>query len=318
MNILCATDRSFIPYCGTMLTSLFETNTDKQFDVYIITPIDTNEEDLNSIRLLASDYHQNVILLTVDPDAYKYCPIREGDNVTLAAYYRILAPEILPKAIDKILYLDCDIIINGDIKELYNMDISNHSCAVVMDPIACRREEYERLQYSPDLSYFNSGVMLINLDYWRRNDITKKCLDFIRSYPERVVWHDQDALNYVLRDSKIMLDVTYNFQSQFLYKQHLWGELDNSLVERIQSIIDAGPVIIHYSNSDKPWKSGSMHPYLEYYKFYNEISRWKDCGEIKIKVNSKRNLRTIIFDILVILGIKKRPTRYKFYPIKKA
>lgn len=317
MDILCATDKNFIPYCGIMLTSLFFTNRAVKFHVHIIIPNDISEEELNCFKDLAAEYHQQISFVTINPLLYKYCPVREGDNVSLAAYYRILAPEILPKAIDKILYLDCDILINGSIEKLYNMDISNHSCAVVMDPIACRSDEYERLQYSPDLSYFNSGVMLINLDYWRRNDITKQCLDFIRSYPERVVWHDQDALNYVLRDSKIMLDVTYNFQSQFLYKKYIWGELSDVMKSRIKSVVNEGPVVIHFSNSDKPWKNGSLHPYVKFYEYYKRISRWHAHRNLKQEYSKKRTIKSMVFDLLVFLKLKQCPTRYQFYPLKK-
>ena len=156
--------------------------------------------------------------------------------------------------------------------------------------------------------------MLINLDYWRKNNITNRCFDFIRKFPDKILWHDQDALNYILRSSKRLIDYTYNFQSQFLYKKQLWGELKETTLSRINQIITDGPIIIHYSNTDKPWIKGSMHPYVKNFLYYKNISYWKDSR--LVKRHTKKSIKSILFDLLIILRIKKRPTRYLFYPLK--
>lgn len=315
LNVLCSTDKTFVPYCGIMLTSLLLNNQNININIYVIIGDNVTDEDTEILNKQVLKYNQKILFIKLDSEQYKFCPIRRGDKVSLAAYYRILAPEILPKEINKVLYLDCDIIINGDLKPFYNMDIENYSCAAVFDPIAYREDEYIRLGYPKSLSYFNSGVLLMNLEYWRDNNITKQCIDFIRKYPERVIWHDQDVLNYVLRESKYLVDITYNFQSQFMYKKKIWGRLDQSTEKRIQEVLEEGPVIIHYANTDKPWINRSLHPYVCFYKFYKNKSPWKN--ERNINNAQKRSLKSFLYQLLVRLKIKKRPTRYIIYPIKK-
>lgn len=315
LHILCAADRNFLPYCGVMLRSLFASNADEDICVHMIVPNNVNEYEMERFHKLAKDWGQCVDFIVVNPMDFLDCPIRKGDNVTLAAYYRILAPRMLPLSVSKVLYLDCDIIVNGSIASLYGMDLADVSCAVVVDPIAFGSQEYERLGYNRDLSYFNSGMMLINLDWWRRNDVMNKCFEFIRQYPERVIWHDQDALNYVLRDSKREIGVEWNFQSQFLYKKAIWGEISESLKAEIDSVFHKEPTIIHFSNSDKPWKTGSLHPYREYYRHHKALSPWSGVADLKIDQPKRSSLKERIFDLLVKLGLRAQPTRYCCAPL---
>ena len=108
-NILCCTDEKYASYYGIMLTSLFEKNIGTVFDIYIITAR-LDEKTIIKYKLLASQNNSRIHIITINDDMMKRCPIREGDHVTLAAYYRIIAPLFLPELLDKILYFDGDII----------------------------------------------------------------------------------------------------------------------------------------------------------------------------------------------------------------
>lgn len=317
MNILCAADEAFLPHCGIMLRSLFDSNQGVDVCVWLIVPQDIDDDSIRNISALAQKYQQEVRFIRINPNDFMYCPIREGDNVTLAAYYRILAPAILPEGVDRILYLDCDIIVNGNLCDFYNQNLDGVSCAVVTDPIAFGSAEYERLGYDRKLSYFNSGVMLMNLNYWRQHKVMEQCFDFIKKSPEKVLWHDQDALNFVLRESKIEVGITYNFQSQFLYKQAIWGELTPALKGEINKVLSTEPIIIHYSNSDKPWRKGSMHPYKEYYNYHKRLSAWRSVQMLPPVNKASKSIKSIIFNLMVILRLCNRPSRYIVYPFKK-
>ena len=120
-NILCATDDNYVPYCGIMLTSLFENNKELKLYIYILAE-HLSDRSRNEFATLARNYNQKIEIITVNNDTLKDCPIRIGDYVSIATYYRLLAPILLPSEIDKVLYLDCDIIINDNISELYNED----------------------------------------------------------------------------------------------------------------------------------------------------------------------------------------------------
>lgn len=98
--------------------------------------------------------------------------------------------------------MDGDIIVRNNLNELWNTDIKDYAIGAVPDQSEGLIVFYNRLKYPPRLGYFNSGVLLINLKYWRDNNLTEQFNKFLQTYPERVVFHDQDILKYTLRIRK--------------------------------------------------------------------------------------------------------------------
>ncbi|MFI3296356.1 MAG: glycosyltransferase family 8 protein [bacterium] len=265
MNILCATDNNYVQPCYIMLLSLFEKNSSHEIDVYILVSELTAESE-KALNSISTNPKHRVILIEVD-EKLNYCPIREGDHISLAAYYRILAPMLLPAQINKILYLDVDIIICDDISDLYNTDISNYAIGAILDTCL---SNCSRLGYSLSLGYVNSGVLLMNIDYWREHTIMDKCLEFIRLCPEKCILHDQDAINYVLREQKKLLPIKYNFQTSFLYRCLVFS--DEVLREVYDIVNNRSFAILHYAAPNKPWERGCYLPYKEYYLKYKKLS----------------------------------------------
>ena len=105
INILCCTDDKYAPYYGIMLISLFENNKEDAFDVYVLTA-GINQETERQYESIIAQHHASLHIITINDEMMKECPIREGDHVTLAAYYRIIAPLYLPNDMEKILYMD--------------------------------------------------------------------------------------------------------------------------------------------------------------------------------------------------------------------
>ncbi len=174
MNILCATDNNYVQHCYIMLLSLFDNNASNDVDVYIFVSKLT-EENKHALKSISKNPSHRVNLIAVE-DKLEYCPVREGDNITIVSYYRLLAPTHLPKEIDKVLYLDVDTIVCQDLSELYNSDIDGYGIGAVLDnSYYAALDYYERLGYSPSLGYINSGVLLMNLKYWREYRIMEEC-----------------------------------------------------------------------------------------------------------------------------------------------
>lgn len=306
INILCSTDNDYVPYCGIMLTSLFENNKDCQIHVYLMTE-ELSTDNNSVLKRLALKYNQDISIIIVDGENLNNCPIRIGDHVSLATYYRLLAPILIPQNVDKILYLDCDIIVNGSIKELHDIDITEYALGAVMDEAYFKIEKYERLYYDKKFSYHNAGVLLMNLNYWRRNGITQKCLEYISRYPERVKFHDQDTINAVLHKEIKLFPIKYNLQTGFLltvFSKHFEKDM--------AKILEAAkePVIIHYTGYSKPWHKGSKHPYTKRFLYYKSISIWKDFPLTKNRTSIYNRFIQIRNEIIWFLGIKKKPKSY--------
>lgn len=305
INILCAADDNYVPYCGIMLTSLFENNKDVDIDVYLMTAGLTDKNRLDFI-FLSELYDVNIYIVKVDNDILKNAPIRVNDHVSIVAYYRLLVPFLLPNDVDKVLYLDCDMIVNSSIEMLYYWDINDYACGIVLDEAFQDIEKYERLGYSKSKLYCNSGMMLINLSYWRRNNVMERCLDYIDKNSEKILFHDQDTINVVLQDEKKLLPLKYNFQTGFILSHYKFDDIImHEILETVYS-----PVIIHYTGGiSKPWFAKSKHPYTNIFLYYKNISLWR-----KFPLLDRRTLYNKFVDFLLeliwTLGIKKRPKSY--------
>ena len=306
INILCTPDNNYVPYCGIMLTSLFENNKGVDFEVYIMCE-GLDGKNIADFEKLSEFYNVPINILTVNKELFKKCPVRPGDHISIAAYFRLIAPEMLPKHINKVLYIDCDIIVNASIEEFYAFNIDKNAFGAVIDEAFFNNEKYERLCYDKRYSHINSGVLLLNLDYWRENKIADKCLEYISKYPERVKFHDQDTLNAVLHNEMKLLPIKYNLQTGFLLTDYA-KNYKNEMPEILEAA--KSPVIIHFTGVSKPWFKGSRHPYRKRFLHYKNISLWKAHPLKKNRYSLYERIIRLRNEIIWALGIMKRPESY--------
>lgn len=288
-----------------MLTSLFENNKDKTFNVYIQC-CSINDSNRFILKKMERKYGNKIIIIEIEEKDFADCPIREGDHVSIAAYYRLLATNILPKDIDKILYFDCDIIVNDNIENLYAQNIDNYAYGAVIDEDNENPEKHLRLGYSIEIPYINSGVLLMNLKYWREKNITERCFKYIAENPERVILHDQDTLNAVLNKEVLLLPVKFNLQTAMLYRKTVLNTKTRNEVDATKLC----PTIIHYTGICKPWYTGSQHPYTKRFLHYKKLSFWKEHPLLKSKRTFYETLLYFRNSIIWAIGLKKRPQTY--------
>ncbi len=158
-------------------------------------------------------------------------------------YFRLLAPYILPQEMDRILYMDADIVVNGALDDFYNQEFDGEYFAVVRDRFEfCDVvvEQKKKLGLKEEDVYFNSGVILFQLKEFREHITLDMIMDFIEKNREKLVYFDQDILNCLAKDHKKLCDEKYNFQAYPL------EELDAKWVEREN-------IVIHYTDLPKPW-----------------------------------------------------------------
>lgn len=305
INILCATDNDYVPYCGIMLTSLFENNKEAKIHVYLMTE---TMSDSNWARLqeLTRKYSQNISPIIIDSRKLKDCPMHDDDYVSLATYYRLLAPQLLPQEIDKILYLDCDMIIDQSIESLYNTDIENYALAAALDEDYMNEGKYQRLEYTFEKKYFNAGVLLINLKYWRDYKVMQRCFEYIKGNACKLFFHDQDTLNAVLNKEVKLLSVKYNLQTAMLCRNTSLNTDTKLEIEKYKY----QPTIIHYTGASKPWQKGSLHPYTKRFLRYKQLSLWSGHPLTKVNRTFLELMLHIRNSIIWFIGLKKRPKTY--------
>ena len=272
INILCATDANYVPYCGIMLTSVFESNKHARVDAYILIDKPLPQKAQRCFAKLAAKYDNGIYYLLIDNSFLEKFPIKGMNYWSIATYYRLYASELLPDSVHRILYLDCDIIVDGNLDYLWQVDMTDKAAGCIPDIFDYSGEFQRRLQYPVEAGYFNAGVLLINVDYWRKHAIGQQCLDFLANHYDLIEANDQDVLNAVLWDKKMALPLSYNFQIQYL-KTNFY----KALTKYRKDIDDTktSPIIIHYAAPVKPWQVLYYKmPYKQLWRRYKWKSQW--------------------------------------------
>lgn len=306
MDILCSTDKNYIMPTGVMLTSLLENNNGKQVRIHVLTDAYVDDAQKESLRQIVRHHRATIDFYTMEDSLFADFPMGEAYQSqhinTLATYYRLYAHKVLPGNVEKVLYLDGDIIVRHSLDDIWNTDMTNCPIAAVPDSENCSVGHYNRLRYPVEMGYFNAGVLLINLEYWRKNDVLDDFLCIIKDKRPVLRCHDQDVLNYLFRENKKMLPLKYNMQNSFLYRRELvplpWT-LDDQIAEGQKQ-----PVIIHFVTTPKPWHSDCHHPYKAEFEYYRNKTEWKDIREKRF-YQGRRRLYWTVVKLAIKLGLSK-------------
>lgn len=210
-----------------------------------------------------------------DVSRLKHLPVTR--YLTIAAYFRLLIPQFLPPSISKAIYLDCDMIVQEDLEELWKIDIGENYVLAVPDDnqltfsMAVGLRNYQELGLDPNHRYFNSGLLVINLTKWREDDIGNHVIQYSEQNHEYVCDADQDGLNVVLAGKWGELDPRWN-QMPRIYTQSSWR--DSPYDEATFNSFRDQPYIIHYTNAPKPWRKGCTHPATHLFLHYLDQTAW--------------------------------------------
>lgn len=277
INILCTTDDNYAPYCGVMLTSLFETNADNTINVFIL--IERPLHKKNSVRLVKlGEKYGNIVQFILVDDSFlrKFDLIGPDQRLLLSTFYKLYATELLPESMSRVLYLDDDIIITGDLSQLWKIDMADKAIAAVDDVLLFTYPDVRQgcLAYPDEAGYFNGGVVLINLEYWRAHNIGPLCMNFIEQHHDILQFCEQDVMNSLLWNKRVNLSPTFNFQYSFLMNT-VFNVLPHELQEEIRETVRSTPIIIHFVGPMKPWQLHSSYmPYRKTWLFYKSKSPW--------------------------------------------
>lgn len=204
---------------------------------------------------------------------------RVDGHIPAAAYARLFMGKLLPEGIDRVLYLDGDMVALTDVAPLAAMDLKGHPVAAVQDPLAGRVGQSPMLMHWQDwdvpagTSAFNSGLMVMDLPRWRSEGTFERAIRVAREHPERMLWHDQSALNYVIRGDYEPLDPVWNPLPQFYSPQGIDGVIyDKETVDRcIQD-----PKMLHFGGTWRPWKGSGRHGReTEFYRYLHRTA-WRN------------------------------------------
>jgi len=285
--VIYACNDNYAKLAGVSLFSLLKNNRD--IDSLSIGILDDNISCINKKKLqnTAELFNREIIFFNVDEkiaqlknDINPYGNAADSKTGGYTAYARLFISEYLPNNIQKVIYIDCDTLINNSIKDLVNFSMDNKSIALAYD---CFRKEYKQyIQYPDDYPYYNSGVVLIDIKNWKKYNCTQQILMHLREKKRYYPLVDQDILNIVLKDHIQLLPLRYNVLSQcFLYNysalKYVYGL--KTYYKKSEFVhAKSQPAIYHFCGQTfgRPWFSNSKHPIKALYDSYYYESEWKD------------------------------------------
>lgn len=281
-HIVYATDDNFAEILGVSLVSLYENSKDVDDIIVYVLDSGISDENIEKLKSLPKKYGRSDLSFIKATDISKELSMSVNlDRGSLSQYARLFVSSVLSAELDRVLYLDCDIIINKSISELWNLDIKGKTIAALKD--AFSKQYRKNIDLDPDDIMFNSGVMLIDLDKWRRENVESKLLEFIRKKNGKIQQGDQGALNAILSKETFCLEPRFNsvtifydfsYEEMMVYRK----PVDFYPREEIELAVRE-PSIIHYTTSflsKRPWYEGCEHRYVAEWFKYKDISPWSD------------------------------------------
>lgn len=278
IHIAFGFDHKYVMPCGVAIVSICE-HTGSYIMFHALVSSDVACEDRKRLEGIVHSYKNAITYYDVDKCQFSHLP--EVCHITRSTYNRFLIPKMLSADIKKVLYLDTDLIAVQSLEPLWNIELKpDEPVAMAIDARCSGVRQHNAINLPLSESYYNAGVMLMNLECWRKENISDKCIDSIMNY--NWPWLDQDALNVVLRGRIKKLHLKYNLQMAFVRCLEKDWEIERDLYFTEVYVAKDDPVIIHYSEETKPWHDNYTHP--EEWLKYKALSPWKDMPlEIKPK-----------------------------------
>ncbi len=269
MNILLTLDRNYLSPLHVLLVSMMLNNPDETFHIYLAGD-GLTEADWRTLDALCTRFGATLHPVQIDERWFDRAPTVR--YYSRAMYYRLLAAQMLPDTLDRILYLDPDMLIIGSLRTLYDTPLGDSLyAACIHRGLVNLSSPVNRIRLSTPESegYFNSGMLLMNLPLIRRHVRPQEIFDYVEKNRQLLVLPDQDVLNGLYGERILAVDERlYNYDarkfSEYLLASQ--GEADTDW-------IIANTRILHFCGKKKPWNKGYMGRFGLLYKHYMQLTR---------------------------------------------
>lgn len=222
----------------------------------------------------------------IEPNEEAFSDIELG-RFGEASLLRLSMHRYLPSGCQRVIYLDCDLLVLGDVAELWSMPLKENTIGAAMD--LCNRKMIHS-RCSAD-HYFNSGVLLVDLDRWRDRRVLENALAYIEERSGQLKYPDQDALNYVLSEDWLRLPSAWNLQpTAYAAVEKNYAHLKSHLPELHEAI--RSPRIVHFIGARKPWHPLCAHPLQELFVEHSCGTPWPiDATQLRGRVPFAKRIR---------------------------
>jgi lipopolysaccharide biosynthesis glycosyltransferase len=266
VHVMLATNCTFLQHVAVCLASLLVNNPDLFFDIVVVARADEVLDQDKLLRSLARFPNQSLRFSEFTPPAD--VALFTNDFYTIETWARLWVADFFAPEVQRVLYLDGDIVIIGSIAPLWNIDLDGALLGATDIPGSV---DAVRLGLPAETGYFNAGVLVIDLAQWRATGALQTVLDVIAENPERIRTVDQDALNACFHSRRKRLDYKWNVIRPF-FREPLALPLSRAEIEAVRRDVQ----IIHYNGASKPWSYFCDHPRKDEYDKYLRMTEWRD------------------------------------------
>jgi lipopolysaccharide biosynthesis glycosyltransferase len=283
-----SSDNKYVAHLGVAITSILKTKKEDDELVFYVLGGDISKKNKGKLLSLKSISDFEIKFIEVDNARISEIRVYGKDHITDASYYRLILPDICNME-DKIIYLDCDLVVRTSLSKMLEIDLADYYIGAASDTNGTSQSKRLNLK-----QYYNSGVLLINALAWRRDNITTKVLDWAKNNKNIILYHDQDIINGFFKQKIKIIDSVWNTQIAKIEKRN--ENFEKSL---------KNAKIIHYV-AYKPWR-GPLRYIAKYELYYGYLSLtpWKNL-KYKFKLNNvKYEFKVFIKWLFAVYTINK-------------
>ena len=268
MNVLLTLDANYLPALPALLKSLFVNNPRELFHIYLVHD-DLTPEHIEPVNAFCTRNLAKLVPVRVPESLFRDAPV--NFHYSRAMYYRLLAARLLPRTLERVLYLDPDILVINPLRPLYDTDFGDNLYAAAAHVGLTNLATYVnqmRLNAFDTEYYYNSGVLLLNLRRQRERVRSSDIFDFVRERGAELILPDQDILNALYGKHTFPLDsALYNYDCRRFdtYLLKSGGEMTMEWVMR-------NTVLLHFCGKKKPWRGNYSGRFNALYKHYMHLA----------------------------------------------
>lgn len=274
MHIVLASDNNYVEFVAVVITSALANNDDNiTFHLLSNGISDVTIQQLK--RHIPAD--RGALQIYDISNLKERLQIEVPNTIAISSYARLFLASILPQNIDKVLYVDCDVVIADNLDGLWQTDLQGDYIAGVLDTLP-NNESKEKVGLPENEPYFNSGVLLINLHQWRKDNLQQQFIDFLFAHNGHVHHHDQGIINGVCKGKIKILHPQYNCTTNYFSHPYSLLQKTNTPFYSQKEVEEAtqNPAIIHFTEGfyNRPWIENSLHPLASVYQHYHDMTEW--------------------------------------------
>lgn len=262
MQILTTLNENYLPRLHVLLTSICISQPGDKPDIWLIHS-GLSEEALSRVQSLCRLFGFGFYPVMADSSAFTNAPV--SAQYPREMYYRLLAAQLLPDTLDRVLYLDPDILVINSLRPLWEIDLKGNLFAAAAHTGKTElANNINQLRLGTDHNYYNSGVLLIDLEKGRQDIRAEELFTYVREHAKELLLPDQDILNAMYGRRILEIDDSiWNYDARN-YNNYL---LRNARICDMDWVME-NTSVLHFCGRAKPWQKGYIHRFGVLYKHY--------------------------------------------------